>query len=91
MKKTNAIRAVVNKNWALTNQQIKDVVYLRYGLTVQTNEIINTIGPFHKRLQIAGHSKELISKAKEYLILIGDFQLSRSLLLVAQQELEKCA
>ena len=89
MKKTQAIREVITNNFALTNQQIKDRVYLEYGLAVQTNEIINTIGPYHQRIQIAGYSKILVAKAKDYLMLVGDYQLSRNLLLIAEQEMRK--
>lgn len=89
MKKTEAIRNAVTNHFGLTNQQIKDSVYLQYGLAVQTNEIINTIGPYHKRIQIAGYSKELIKKAKDFLTIVGDFQLARNLLLIAEQEVQK--
>ena len=89
MKKAQAIRAVVQRDFSLTNQQIKNYVMSEFGLVVKTNEIVNTIGPYRQRIRISGHKKELVNKAKEYLISIGDFQLSRRLLLIAEQELKK--
>lgn len=91
MNKAQAIRAAVQKDFALTNQQIKNYVLIKFGLIVQTNEIINIIGPYHQRIKVAGHTKELVNKAKEYLVFVGDFPLSRRLLLIAEQELKKTA
>ena len=88
MTKAQAIRTVVQRDFSLTNQQIKNYVMSEFGLVVKTNEIVNTIGPYHQRIRISGHKKELVNKAKEYLVSIGDFQLSRRLQLPNHQPVD---
>ncbi|WP_237227649.1 hypothetical protein [Rubinisphaera sp. JC750] len=86
MKKTHAIRIVAKEDISQTNQQIKDAVFAKYGLAVQTNEIINTLGAYEKRRDAAGFSPLLIQRAKQFLRLVGDFRLSKTLLLIAHQQ-----
>jgi len=84
MNKSQAVREVVKENFGLTNKQIKTEVRHRFGLLVETNEIINTVGPFKKRIQITGYQDHLIKKAKDFLHSVGDYRLARDLLAIAE-------
>lgn len=57
MKKADAIREAVRHDPSLSNEQIKQIVYLRFGLNVRSNHINNILGPFSRRkhLGVAGY------------------------------------
>jgi hypothetical protein len=57
MKKADAIREAVRNDPSLSNEQIKKLVHLRFGLNVRSNHINNILGPFSRRkhLGVAGH------------------------------------
>ena len=80
MTKAEAIRKVTDNNLALSNQQIRDEVRERFGLDVQSNHIIGVIGPFHKRVHLAGYSDLLLEKARDYALAVGDDHLAKTLL-----------
>ena len=71
--KAEAIREVLSEaDFGLTNRQVKDRVRERYGLIVESNEIGNIAGSYRSRLAIAGHSKHLLGKAKDFCIACGE-------------------
>ena len=47
--KAKAIRQVKQDDVSYTNDQIKNLVRARYGLEVETNQIIGVCGPYAKR------------------------------------------
>jgi hypothetical protein len=81
MTKAQMIRSVDNdSSFAMTNQMVKDEVRRRWGAAVSSSEIINCLGAFHKRLEIQGYSDLLLEHAQNYLTLVGDLHLAKTLL-----------
>ena len=78
--RSEIIREVLAEfDFTLSNKQLKDIVRERYSLNIESNEIGN-IGSYRSRLAVAGHSKYLLDKAKDFLVTVGDDKLAISLL-----------
>lgn len=84
MRNTDAIREVAKDCLHQTNKFIASEVFRRFSLSVTSSEIINTIGSHEQRIQTWMRLLELQEKATEYLKDVGDYQLARMLLLLAE-------
>ena len=84
--KTDAIRDVARKNLHWSNQQIKEEVKRKHGLIVSSSAIINVIGSHKKRMREASYSIDLVSEAKRFLKLAGNYDQARNLLALAETE-----
>lgn len=71
MKKADAIREAVRHNPSLSNEQIKKVVMLRFGLTVGSNQINNILGPFSKRRHLGTVGSLYLKLAEQCLASFG--------------------
>lgn len=71
MKKADAIREAVRHDPSLSNEQIKKLVYLRFGMSVQSNHINNLLGPFSKRRHLGPAGKNYIKLAEQCLAGFG--------------------
>jgi len=67
MTKARAIRIITANDKSLTNNQIKTLVLERFGLDVQTNHIIELVGPYRERRHQGEAGKTLSKEAERYL------------------------
>ena len=81
MTKARAIRIVTQEDRSLSNKEIKERVKRRYGLDVQTNHIIELVGPYRERKNLAGGAGQtLTTEAEKYLNIVGDRRLAVQLI-----------
>jgi len=71
MKKADAIREAVRHDPSLSNEQIKKIVQLRFGLNVRTNHINNILGPFSRRRHLGLAGKHYMKVAEQCLASFG--------------------
>jgi hypothetical protein len=71
MKKADAIREAVRHDPSLSNEQIKKLVYLRFGLRVRSNHINNILGPFSRRKHLGMAGQHYIKLAERCLAGFG--------------------
>ena len=71
MKKADAIREAVRHDPSLSNEQIKKIVQLRFGLTVGSNHINNILGPFSRRKHLGLAGKHYLKLAEQCLAGFG--------------------
>ncbi len=71
MTKADAIREAVRNDPSLSNEQIKKIVYLRFGLDVQSNHINNLLGPFSRRKHLGPAGRHYIKLAEQCLAGFG--------------------
>mgnify|MGYP001255831481 CR=1 FL=1 len=69
--KAEAIRRVTQDDVSYTNDQIKMMVSNRYGLEVETNQIIGIVGSWNERRQEGAAGRYLMAATKEYLSKCG--------------------
>jgi len=65
MKKADAIRAAVRHDPSLSNDQIKKVVKIKYGLAVESNHITNILGPYSKRRHLGVAGQHYVKLAEQ--------------------------
>jgi hypothetical protein len=71
VKKADAIREAARHDPSLSNEQIKKIVYLRFGLSVRSNHINNILGPFSRRRHLGSAGKNYIKLAEQCLAGFG--------------------
>ncbi len=71
MKKADAIREAVRHDPSLSNEQIKRLVFLRFGLHVGSNQINNILGPFSKRKHLGLAGQHYLKLAEQCLAGFG--------------------
>ena len=67
MTKARAVRIVTQEDKSLTTSEIKSLVKERFGLDVQTNHIIELVGPYRERRHRGEAGKTLTKEAEKYL------------------------
>lgn len=67
ISKADAIRAVTNGNVGISNEIIKDLVWQKFGLKVETNQIIGLIGSESERMALDG----LLPHTRKFLEQVG--------------------
>lgn len=83
MNKAEMIRNVVEQNFTLTHQAVKDSVKRKYGAEVSTNQIINAVGSLNSRLVVHGYREHLLKKASEFVKTCGDHRQAIRLIRMA--------
>ena len=81
LKKAEAIRTVGLGN-SLTNQQIKDAVFKKFGLAVKSNQINGLLGPEYLRKNPEA-LKQLEDLAKGFIVSAGGLGEARRVLSLA--------
>ena len=76
MTKARAIRIVTADDRSLSNKEIKEQVKSRYGLDVETNHIIELVGPYRTRRHQGEAGKTLTREGEKFLNICGDRQLA---------------
>jgi len=71
MTKADAIREAVRNDISMSNDQVKKVVVLKYGLTVKSNQINNILGPYSKRKHLGMAGKHYLKLAEQCLAGFG--------------------
>ena len=80
MTKARAIRIVTAEDKSISNKEIKDRVKDRFGLDVETNHIIELVGPYRERKNLGIAGKTLTTEAEKYLNIVGDRRLAVQLI-----------
>ena len=80
MTKARAIRNVTAEDKSISNKEIKDRVKDRFGLDVETNHIIELVGPYRERKNSGPAGKTLNTAAEKYLNIVGDRRLAVQLI-----------
>ena len=80
MTKADAIRQITKSDFGLSAKQIRDLVWLKYGLRVESNQINSVVGAFKDRVLVAGYSPLLLAKARDFYRAVGDARLCKVLL-----------
>lgn len=84
MTKADAIREAVRNDPSLSNQQIKQIVRIRFGLTVRSNHINNILGPHSKRKNRGLAGQRYLNLATQFLAgFNGDRRLASTYLHLA--------
>ena len=81
LKKAEAIRTVGLGN-SLTNQQIKDAVFKKFGLAVKSNQINGLLGPEYLRKNPEA-LKQLEDFARRFIASAGGLEEARRILSLA--------
>jgi hypothetical protein len=71
MTKADAIRESVRNDPSLSNDQIKKLVVLKYGLVVESNHINNILGPYSRRKHLGLAGKNYLKLAEQCLAGFG--------------------
>jgi len=72
MTKARAVRLVTQGDLSLTTKQIKTLVKERFGLDVQTNHIIELVGPYRERRHRGEAGKTLTKEGRKFLDICGN-------------------
>ena len=67
ISKADAIRAVTKGNIGVSNEIIKDLVWQKFGLRVETNQIIGLVGAASKRMTL----DEFLPSTRKFVKLVG--------------------
>ena len=71
ISKADAIRAAAANDPSLTNHQIKEEVFRKYGLRIESNQIIGILG--NQKTRNGPARSAALATAKRYLFAIGTY------------------
>ena len=74
--KAEAIRKVTKDDISISNVEIKQRVKNLFGLDVQTNHIIELVGPYCRRKHQGEAGKILMKEAEKYVKTVGSRRLA---------------